>query len=136
MMGVEYAMTMQQYYDGISEYRCTVCGKRMGRWTGKELKKGFYEFPHGELQWITYDGNSIYLSEIEDMHLANIILHLKNRKDKKYIKYFRQEAVDRGLTKKFLDEAPFPHKNELGEWILWNYKTNKPVVVGRKSNEQ
>jgi len=37
MIGIEYRYT-EHDYDGISEKRCSVCGKRFGRWTGKELK--------------------------------------------------------------------------------------------------
>lgn len=37
-IGVEYRGTPEDY-DGISEWRCEQCGKRVGRWTGKELKE-------------------------------------------------------------------------------------------------
>lgn len=42
VLGVEYRLTTEDY-DGISEWRCTKCGKRWGRWTGKELKDGELE---------------------------------------------------------------------------------------------
>lgn len=36
VIGVEY----QGVYDGVLEWRCPVCGRREGRFTGKELKDG------------------------------------------------------------------------------------------------
>jgi hypothetical protein len=38
--GAEYAYGDPNRYDGISEWVCLVCGRREGRWTGKELKDG------------------------------------------------------------------------------------------------
>ena len=39
-MGIEYDMLHPEYYDGVSEWYCQKCGKRWGRWSGKELAKG------------------------------------------------------------------------------------------------
>lgn len=42
----EEAMLMVEYgvgdncYDGVSEYECTQCGQRVGRWSGNILKEG------------------------------------------------------------------------------------------------
>ena len=44
--GVEYSMTPEDY-DGVSEWCCDTCGKRYGRWTGKELKDGELERRYG-----------------------------------------------------------------------------------------
>lgn len=40
--------TPREYlYDGISEINCLKCGKRVGRWTGKELLEGELEPRYG-----------------------------------------------------------------------------------------
>jgi hypothetical protein len=36
-IGVEYPYDDPLRYDGISEWRCTRCGCRIGRWTGRRL---------------------------------------------------------------------------------------------------
>ena len=42
-IGIEYGYGHPERYDGISEYLCTNCKTRYGRWTGKELKEGEVE---------------------------------------------------------------------------------------------
>jgi len=39
-IAIEYGYTHPERYDGISEERCTMCGTRYGRWSGKILKDG------------------------------------------------------------------------------------------------
>ena len=34
---VEYQRFDHDHYDGVSEFMCTNCNRRWGRWTGKEL---------------------------------------------------------------------------------------------------
>jgi hypothetical protein len=36
----EYPHDVPEHYDGVSEIHCLDCGKRYGRWTGKELAEG------------------------------------------------------------------------------------------------
>lgn len=43
----EYDGMHPQHYDGVSEVRCQICGKRWGRWTRKELKENEYEPRYG-----------------------------------------------------------------------------------------
>lgn len=44
MIGVQYldagskVIPKEHQYDGISEFFCTECGYRVGRWSGRELK--------------------------------------------------------------------------------------------------
>lgn len=35
----EYAFDCPEHYDGVSEYMCTNCDQRVGRWSGKILAK-------------------------------------------------------------------------------------------------
>lgn len=45
--GVEYEYGHPQRYDGVSEWVHMPCGRREGRWTGKELKDGESEPRYG-----------------------------------------------------------------------------------------
>jgi len=47
LIGEEYSRMTKEHYDGISEYHCTVCGARIGRWSGKILKAGELEPRYG-----------------------------------------------------------------------------------------
>ena len=43
LMGVQYGryydpVDYPYHYDGVSEYRCTACPYRRGRWCGKQLR--------------------------------------------------------------------------------------------------
>lgn len=38
VIGIEYAWDNPEHYDGISEWRCTECGLRIGRFSDKFLK--------------------------------------------------------------------------------------------------
>lgn len=48
MVGVEYGYGSPERYDGVSEWACFKCGKRIGRWSGKELKPGKIEPRYGK----------------------------------------------------------------------------------------
>ena len=47
LIGVEYPYDHPDRYDGVSEWRCLACGKRVGRWTGRELVGEETEPRHG-----------------------------------------------------------------------------------------
>lgn len=44
--GVEYEHNHPARYDGVSEWRCAN-GHRWGRWTGRVLELGDWEWPYG-----------------------------------------------------------------------------------------
>jgi hypothetical protein len=50
VFGVQYGRTgdTPYHYDGISEYHCTTCEKRIGRWCGKKLAEDEVEPPFCE----------------------------------------------------------------------------------------
>jgi DNA-directed RNA polymerase subunit RPC12/RpoP len=48
VIGVEYSYDSPERYDGVSEYQCTYCGARFGRWTGKKLEDNELEPRWGE----------------------------------------------------------------------------------------
>lgn len=45
MVGVEYSYDDPYHYDGISEYECTKCHARYGRWHEQELKDNERDTP-------------------------------------------------------------------------------------------
>ena len=45
----EYMHSSEYHYDGISEHKCDPCNLRIGRWSGKVLKDGEYEYPFGRI---------------------------------------------------------------------------------------
>lgn len=48
MLMMEYGYPHPEQYDGISEYTCSNCGYRQGRWSGRELVGNDYEFRFGK----------------------------------------------------------------------------------------
>jgi hypothetical protein len=44
--GVEYPYKHPAHYDGVSEWVCSF-GHRWGRWTGRILELGDFEWPYG-----------------------------------------------------------------------------------------
>lgn len=48
MVAIEYGYPHPAQYDGVSEYRCLVCGARIGRWSGRVLEGLDYERRYGE----------------------------------------------------------------------------------------
>lgn len=49
VVGVEYPWNHPQRYDGVSEWRCTECGARIGRWSGAVLEPEQVEARPGRL---------------------------------------------------------------------------------------
>ena len=49
-IGVEYHWNMPEHYDGISEWNCTGCNRRWGRWSGTELKGEEREGRYGQVK--------------------------------------------------------------------------------------
>ena len=47
LVGIEYVHSMPEHYDGISEWLCSSCKTRWGRWTGKKLESGELEPRYG-----------------------------------------------------------------------------------------
>lgn len=50
IVGVEYAYGHPDRVDGISEWRCTDCGLRVGRWSHKVLCIGEWEPRYGKIK--------------------------------------------------------------------------------------
>lgn len=74
-------------------------------------------------------------AEIEDIHLANIITHLKTKKDNRVsqLPMFIKEAKRRGLSEEFLSRAEIPHRHpKKNHWMLWNDQANQPMPVSKK----
>ncbi len=54
VIGIDYGRSIyldsRYRYDGVSEWRCSICLKRYGRWTGKVLKEGEFEKRYGGIE--------------------------------------------------------------------------------------
>jgi Zn-finger nucleic acid-binding protein len=48
MIGVQYAYDNPEHYDGVSEWKCTVCGARFNRWTNEQLADNEIVSRHGK----------------------------------------------------------------------------------------
>ncbi len=49
VIGIEYAYGEPNRYDGVSEWKCLICGSRTGRWSKKILGENESEPPFGGL---------------------------------------------------------------------------------------
>lgn len=95
-----------------------------------KIKKNKY---NKKSSWTTHLGNSVSIEGMSDEHLANTIQFVSYYKTKYWAKMgveLKKEAKRRGLASEFLLRAPFPYKDGFGNWIVWDYKTNKPKAVG------
>lgn len=83
--------------------------------------------------WTSHDGRRNKIRDLEDTHLANLILFVSKRSwenDDILVSVLKEEAKDRGLTDIFLERAQIPHKARDGRWYMWDYDKNIPVKVG------
>lgn len=82
-------------------------------------------------EWQTHLGNSVSVQGCCDEHLANTIQWLNAySQDKGMKELLKEEAERRGLTQAFLDKAQYPYKDGLGNYLVWNFETHEPMVVG------
>ena len=48
LLGIQYAWNDPEHYDGVSEWQCTLCGQRVGRWSGRVLMGDDMEKRYGK----------------------------------------------------------------------------------------
>jgi hypothetical protein len=87
--------------------------------------------------WTTYEGRQIPLKKIEDMHLANIIKWVEDRRhfyEEETLETLKEEAKERGLPDWFLERAPYPHKNIKGKWCFGLPKTQETQTASTRRN--
>ena len=58
IIGVEYAYTCKQRYDGVSEWLCNDCQYRQGRWCEQELTGN-------EVERVYCDSSKLHPQEVE-----------------------------------------------------------------------
>lgn len=78
--------------------------------------------------WVTNDGVSKPFGELEDTHLANIMLfvHEINHLDCDAImKVCADILKERGIDEEFVKMTQIPHKDKDGHWACWDYKTKQ-----------
>lgn len=79
-------------------------------------------FQFREVKWETANGRVLPIREVEDTHLANIILHCQNKPSvygEDLVTMLKQEATSRGLTDYFLSRAPIPYRRSTGKWAAF-----------------
>lgn len=93
-----------------------------------------------DMEWQTHLGNYVTIRGMEDSHLANTIqflTHYTRHPANIYgqLPVLREEAKLRGLSDEYLARAPFPYKDGKGNWIVWDYKLDSPVSIGRYARD-
>lgn len=85
-----------------------------------------------ETKWGSYDGRYTKICDLEDTHLANVILHVSKRSEEgdPLLAVLKEEAKIRGLKDAFLERAQIPHRGNDGSWYVWDYEKSLPVKVG------
>ena len=87
-------------------------------------------------EWRTHLGLTVTVEGMDDEHLANTVQFLTNYKNTRTPLLFRllktvlAEAKSRGLSKSFLECAPFPYRDGKGAWLIWDYENHEPKVIG------
>lgn len=77
-------------------------------------------------------GDVAPLNELEDSHLANIILHVRTYHrfyDTTIVTVCEEILLSRGIDPMFNKLAQIPHKNKEGKWACWDYSKNEPVTL-------
>ena len=98
-----------------------------------------------ESKWTTYEGVTKKLCELDDLHIVNIIIHIKNN-SLSYNIYFIEVLnsilkergflmSDRGNEPEILKLGQTPHKNKDGLWAYWDADNQKEVVLQKQINE-
>lgn len=83
-------------------------------------------------QWQSHLGNRVNLEGVEDTHLANLIDYMKKTNICIVpLKDAKEEAKLRGLSREYLEKAPYPYKDGLGNWIIWDYEVRGARRIGR-----
>lgn len=82
-------------------------------------------------EWQTHLGQTVSVQGCSDEHLANTLQWVAHyTADRGMVRELKAEAKRRGLTQGFLDRAQFPYKDGLGNWLVWNFETSEPMIVG------
>ncbi len=81
--------------------------------------------------WVSSDGRSTRVRDLDDIHLVNIIRFLETygRQDDVIYETMIGEVKIRGIKDKMLDRAFIPYKKD-GKWMLYNSNFNEDEVVG------
>lgn len=83
---------------------------------------------HRNIIWTDYQGNKKYLFELENTHLSNLILFVKNKniRDGYNIILGCIDILEsRGIKIDINNLKQIPHKNKEGKLVFWDYTKNK-----------
>lgn len=85
--------------------------------------------------WGTYDRRLIRLGDMEPKHLANIVFWIKTRRGlvpdahPEWLEHAMEAYAKQRLGDNFLAMAPFPFRNQAGEWVTLDVITAKEMKV-------
>lgn len=84
-----------------------------------------------KMEWTTHLGNTVTVEGMADEHIANTIQFLTHYKVKaSFLELLKKEAKRRRLTKAFLARAQIPYKDGRGNWIVWDFVSDRAEIVG------
>ena len=88
-----------------------------------------------EFEWRTLNGKFIKIKDLNNIHLVNIIYHVRqgygkySNRDQLLKILYDELTIKRGFDKRLLNYAPYPYQDEYGYWWVWDYKTHKKKAV-------
>jgi hypothetical protein len=85
-------------------------------------------------EWKTHLGNKVTVEGCCDEHLANMIQYITHYRmwadTEEVLILLKEEVKLRGLAQEFLDKAQYPYRDGRGNWIVWDFATGEPKVIG------
>jgi hypothetical protein len=84
--------------------------------------------------WETYDGRVIKLRELNNAHLANVLMHIRKLGCYPYALEcaVADLARKRGLKEDLLPLSQIPHKDKNGDWAMMEYPSLTVKKLGGK----
>lgn len=84
-----------------------------------------------DTMWTTYEGRKLRVLDMEDPHLVNLIYFLVFYKDhpaRELIWTIMEEIRDRGISNGYLMGGPYPHVDQQGNLVIWDFTKHRPVL--------
>lgn len=81
--------------------------------------------------WTTYEGRKVAIRNMDDAHLVNLIMFFQFHADHPaaagMLPVLIEEMCKRQISNEFVKKAPFPHVDQAGNLMIWDYWEKKPV---------
>lgn len=88
-----------------------------------------------ESYWGSHLGEVKQVKDLTDTHIVNLIQYVQKYPqfyDPEVLETFKKEAELRGLTETMKDRSQIPYQDRHGQWWIWDFDKNHPVIVGRE----